>query len=91
VQVFAQNFSFAAAGFVNYFMWRHITNAKNKLAEPAIDPMVAKMAKARSLIVPCIFLLMMAVAYTTNLLIAVYIPMLIPIVLRIVKKSMTKK
>jgi uncharacterized membrane protein len=83
--------NFAAAGFINYFMWRHITNAKNKLAEPAIDPMVAKMAKARALIVPCIFLLMMAVAYTTNVLIAVYIPMLIPIVLRIVKKSMTKK
>jgi uncharacterized membrane protein len=83
--------NFAAAGFINYFMWRHITNAKNKLAEPAIDPMVAKMAKARALIVPCMFLLMMVVAYTANVLIAVYIPMLIPIVLRVVKKRMAKK
>ena len=32
--------NFCGVGFTNYFMWRHITNLKNKLAEPAIDPLM---------------------------------------------------
>ena len=51
---------------------------KNKLAEPPIDPLVLKLAYARALAVPFLFLLMLPVAYLTNVLFAVYIPMLIP-------------
>ena len=83
--------NFCFAGFINYLMWRHVTNEKNKLAEPSIDPLVAKMAKLRSLLVPIIFLCMLPVAYFANVLIAVYIPMLIPIILRIMRKRISKK
>ena len=38
--------NFCCVGFTNYFMWRHITNPKNKLAEPPINLLDAKMAKA---------------------------------------------
>ena len=83
--------NFCGVGFTNYFMWRHITNPKNKLTEPAIDSLDIKMAKLRALTVPFIFLLMLPVAYFTNVLLAVYIPMLIPIVMRLLKKGIKKK
>ena len=83
--------NFSCAGFVNYLMWVYITNPKNKIAEPPVDPEVAALARARALIVPSIFILMLAVAYLTNVLFAVYIPLLIPIILRIVKVRFRKK
>ena len=83
--------NFCSVGFVNYFMWRRIGNKKNKLAEPPVDPLTLKLAYARSLIVPFLFLLMLPVAYLTNVLFAVYIPMLIPVVIRILKKQIRKK
>ena len=79
--------NFCCVGFTNYFMWRYITNPKNKVAEPPIDLLVAKQAKARAIVVPFIFLLMLPIAYLTNVLFAAYVPMLIPIILRIMKKK----
>ena len=81
----------STAGFINYFMWVYITNPKNKVAEPAIDPEVAMMGKMRSFIVPMVFLLMLAVAYLSNVLFAVYVPMFIPILMRIMSRRIRKK
>ena len=81
----------STAGIINYFMWVYIINPKNKVAEPPIDPEVALMGKLRSLLVPMIFLLMLAVAYLSNVLFAVYVPMLIPIIMRIIKWWVSKK
>lgn len=83
--------NFCCVGFTNYFMWRHVTNPNNKLTEPAIDPLEAKLAKLRSLVVPIIFLSMLPIAYFTNVIFAVYVPMLIPVILRIIKKRIRKK
>jgi uncharacterized membrane protein len=83
--------NFAATGFVNYLMWRRVTNPKYKLTDPPIDPVTAKMAKLRSLIVPCTFLLMIPVAYIINIMVAVYIPLLIPISLRTAQKIVMRK
>lgn len=83
--------NFCCMGFINYFMWRYITNPKNKVSEPPIDPLTASLARTRSLVVPIIFLLMLPVAYFTNVLFAVYMPMFIPIVLRIIRKKVEKK
>ena len=83
--------NFCGVGFVNYFMWRRIGNKKNKLAEPPIDPLLLRLSYARSLVVPFLFLLMLPVAYFVNVLFAVYIPMLIPIVIRILKRQITKR
>jgi len=83
--------NFACAGFVNYLMWVYITNPKNKVADPPIDPEVAMLARIRSLTVPSVFLLMLIVAFLTNVIIAVYIPILIPIILRAVQSRVKKK
>jgi uncharacterized membrane protein len=83
--------NFCGAGISNYLMWRHIGNKKNRLAEPPIDSLVLKLSTIRSLMVPAIFLLMLPVAYFTNVLFAVYVPLLIPLFIRITKKIITKK
>ena len=83
--------NFSLAGIINYCMWRYIGNAKNKLANPPIDPVLLKFAKFRSLLVPVIFLLMIPIAWLTNVLFAVYIPLFIPIVLKILKRRMARK
>jgi uncharacterized membrane protein len=77
--------NFSAVGFINHFMWRHISNPKNKLAEPPIEPLTLKLVKLRSLLVPTIFLLILPVAFLVNVSAAIYMPMLIPIIFRIVK------
>ena len=83
--------NFCMVGFINYIMWTYISNPKNKLADPPIDPLTAKLAKLRSLIVPCVFLAMLPIAYFTNVIFAVYVPMFIPIILRIMRKKINKK
>lgn len=83
--------NYCCIGFINYFMWRRIGNPKHKLAEPPIPPFVLEMAYARSLLVPFIFLLMLPVAYFTNVFFAVWIPTSIPVFMRIAKKRIQKK
>lgn len=83
--------NFAAVGFINYLMWLHISNPKTKLADPPIDHEVLKMARFRSLLVPIVFLSMLPVAFLTNVMIAVYMPILILAILRIAKWRTRKK
>jgi uncharacterized membrane protein len=83
--------NFCCMGFLNYFMWAYITNPKNKVAEPPVDNMVARQARARSLVVPIIFLAMLPIAYFTDVLFAAYVPMLIPVIIRLLKKRIEKK
>lgn len=83
--------NFCGMGFLNHFMWVYITNPKNKVAEPPVDPLVVKLARARSLVVPIIFFTGLPVAYLTNVIFAVYVPLLIPVILRIMRKKIEKK
>jgi uncharacterized membrane protein len=83
--------NFCCAGVVNYVMWRYVTNPKHKLTEPPIDPLTARQAKTRAVLVPIIFLVMLPVAYFTNVMYAVYVPMLIPIAIRISKRMIANK
>lgn len=83
--------NFSLCGFVNFIMWKRVGNPKYRLAEPPIDKMVLKMATLRSLVVPVLFLTMLPVAYLTNVIYAVYIPMFIPIIITILKKTIKRK
>jgi len=83
--------NFCCLGFLNHIMWRYVTNPKNKVAEPPVDPLTAKLAKLRSFLVPFIFLLMLPIAYLSNVLFAVWVPMLIPISLKFLQKRIKKK
>ncbi len=78
-------------GLLNYFMWRYIANPKNKLIGHPVDPMVLKMGKARAIIVPIMVFCMLPVAYMFTVAAAVYIPMLVPIAMKITKNYYAKK
>ncbi|MGH2553528.1 MAG: TMEM175 family protein [Chitinophagaceae bacterium] len=83
--------NFCAMGLMNYFMWIRICNPKNKLADPPVDTLVAKQAKARSLVVPFIFLLMLPIAYFIGVMYAVYVPMIIPLAIMLMGRRIKKK
>jgi uncharacterized membrane protein len=83
--------NFCCLGILNYFMWSYVANPKNRVAEPPVNLLVARQAKARSLVVPLIFFCMLPVAYLTNVIFAVYVPLLIPLVIRIMRRKINKK
>jgi len=78
-------------GFINFAIWAYISKPKHKLADPPINQLVIKLAKLRSFVVPSVFLLMLPIAYLSNVLYAVWVPMLIPVILKIMRKRITKK
>ena len=78
--------NFCCAGFINFLLWSYISNPTNKIIERPIEPYIVFMTKLRSAVVPLVFMLMLIVAYVFNVGIAVYVPLLIPIAMRILKK-----
>lgn len=83
--------NFCCVGFINFFMWRYVTNPKNKVADPPLEPEMAEIARLRSFIVPFVFFLMLPVAYLTNVMFAVWVPMLIPVFLKIFVRRIKSK
>ncbi len=76
-------------GLFNLLMWRHIGNPKNQLSE-GLSRGDAKYYSFRAIIVPVMFTLF-AFVYLLNPIVASWLPMLIPIVMRLTKKYHDKK
>jgi uncharacterized membrane protein len=81
----------SCVGIFNYIMWVYISNPKNKLIDHTTDRLTLKLARIRSIAVPIIFLCMLPVAYFIHVVVAVYIPMFIPLVMKITARYYTKK
>jgi len=79
----------ALLGLANFLMWRYLSNQKNKLTEN-LTPALAKYFSLRTLTVPIIFVIFSFV-YLYNPTIAFFIPMLIPLILRLIFNPMKKK
>jgi uncharacterized membrane protein len=76
-------------GLFNLLMWRHISNPKNKLSE-GLSQTDAKFFSLRAVIVPVIFTLS-AFVYLVNPIIASWMPIFIPLVMRLIKRHHDKK
>jgi len=76
-------------GIFNFLMWRYISNSKNNLTEN-LTPQLAKYFSLRALTVPTIFVIFSFV-YLYSPVIAVWIPISIPIILRLIFNPMKKK
>ena len=76
-------------GFFNLLMWRYISNPKNKLSE-GLSQANAKYFSLRAIVVPVMFTLF-AFIYLVNPLIASWMPIMIPLVMRLLKKCHDKK
>ena len=76
-------------GLFNLFMWRHISNPKNKLSE-GLTKADARYFSLRAIAVPSLFTLF-AFVYLINPIVASYLPIFVPIVMRLIKKNHEKK
>ena len=79
----------AMLGIVNFFMWRYISNPKNKISEN-LTPPLAKYFSLRALTVPVIFIIFSFV-YLYKPIIAFWIPMCIPLIMRLIFNPMKKR
>ena len=86
--VYCANIFFA--GIMQFFLWRHITNPAKQLTEGLSDHRVVWLAKARSLVVPGVFALSFLVV-TIHPIWGRYVPILIPLVMRILNKKVNRK
>jgi TMEM175 potassium channel family protein len=78
-------------GLTNYFLWSYIAKPKHKLIDNSVDSKVIRAGKLRAIVVPACFFLMLPVAYLTDVFFAVFIPILIPIFLWIVRRNIAKE
>ncbi|HAO46077.1 MAG TPA: TMEM175 family protein [Ferruginibacter sp.] len=76
-------------GLFNLFMWKYIGNPKNKLSE-GLSERDARYYSTRAVIVPCLFTLF-AFVYLINPFISSFMPLLVPLIMRIVQKRHEKK
>jgi len=79
----------ALLGLANFLMWRYLSNQKNNLTEN-LTPALARYFSLRALTVPTIFVVFSFV-YLYKPMIAFFIPMLIPFIMRLIFNPMKKK
>jgi len=79
----------ALLGLANFLMWRYLSNQKNNLTEN-LTPALSKYFSLRALTVPVIFVIFSFV-YLYKPMIAFFIPILIPFIMRIIFNPMKKK
>lgn len=87
VAVYVVNICFT--GIMNYFLWSYLSNPVHQLSE-GVSEHVRKQGRMRSLVVPTVFLLALGVAFL-NPYIARYVPVLMPLIMRLLKKVSDKK
>lgn len=77
-------------GIMNFILWTYITNPKHQLSE-GITPQDKKYFDFRSIMVPIIFILMAIVYLFINRKYAIWIPISIPLLMRIFRKFYFKR
>lgn len=82
-------FNLCLTGIANFLLWKYVSNPAHDIAGPFPDPHYVKRARIRSLVVPSVFLLSLPIALW-NPYIARYVPMLIPIAIRLTRPRVKK-
>lgn len=77
-------------GIMNYALWSYVANPKNQLAT-GINVVEKKYFAYRAILVPSVFFIMGAVYLLVRKEYAIYIPLVIPVLMRIFKKFYFKK
>ncbi|MGC4101155.1 TMEM175 family protein [Ferruginibacter sp.] len=89
-------FNICLTGYLNYRLWKYIGDPKHQIASHALTPDLLSMSVKRSLVTPAMFLLSLTAAFfaSVSLWIPVlgrYLPMFIPVIMRIIKKKHDRK
>lgn len=83
-------FNICLTGFLNFLLWRYISNPKKNISNQSISTARRGYGNFRSLVVPMAFLLSFILSFW-NPFIARYAPMIIPVMMRIAAKYYRKK
>jgi uncharacterized membrane protein len=79
----------AMLGIINFFMWRYVGNPRHSLSEN-LSPLIAKYSSMRAITVPVIFIIFSFV-YVWSPTIAIFIPPLIPLIMKLAFRGFRKK
>jgi len=82
-------FNIALLGLINFLMWRYLSNTRNGLTEN-LTPQVARYSSLRAITVPVIFIIC-CIVYTQSPVIASFIPISIPLILKFIFGPMRRK
>lgn len=82
-------FNICLTGILNFLLWRYISNKKNGISEQTITASRKSYGNVRSLVVPFAFMVSFFVA-VFNPIVGRYMPMLIPIIMKIARKYYKK-
>jgi uncharacterized membrane protein len=88
VIIYAANICFI--GIMNIIIWSYISNPKNKLSE-GLHPLVTRYIFIRSTILPVTFLVVAVTYIFISPQIAIFIPMITPIIINLVSLKTKKK
>jgi len=88
VIVYAANIAFL--GYTNFFLWRYVSNPAYHLVE-GVTKQQRFYVSFRAFIVPSIFIFMALVYLFIAPLVAVWIPPLVPLIMRFIKRYFDKK
>ncbi|CAN5503347.1 TMEM175 family protein [soil metagenome] len=76
-------------GIMNFILWKYVSNPKNKLAEGLTKP-VANYFSCRAIMVPVMFIII-AMIYLFAPGYAIFLPMLVPVIMLVIRKIYEKK
>jgi uncharacterized membrane protein len=77
------------SGVMLFFLWRYVGNPANHVCDSSLTPEITRAAKTRAIIITSVFALSIPVAFINGYA-ARYVPILIPIVFRIVNRRRKK-
>jgi uncharacterized membrane protein len=77
------------SGLMLFFLWRYVGDPANKVSDGSLTPEITRAAKTRAVVISSVFALMIPVAFI-NAWAARYVPLLIPLVLRLANRGKRK-
>jgi hypothetical protein len=77
----------ALVGLMNFLLWSYVGNPANAVSDGRLDQQTVRAAKYRAAAISLVFLLTVPVAFL-NAYAARYVPILIPLALKIVRRRM---
>jgi uncharacterized membrane protein len=78
------------SGFTLFLLWRYVGDPANKVQHVSLTPEITNASKTRAVVISIVFALTIPVAFL-NPWAARYVPVLIPIVLRLVNRGQAKR
>ena len=77
------------SGFMLFLLWRYVGNPAHKVSDDTLTPEITRAAKTRAVVISAVFAMAIPVAFINGYA-ARYVPLLIPLVLRLANRGNRK-